>query len=188
MARTLSGLSWVEKFPTSTSTDDLTNPFKSNAKKFIAALKAAGATVSINATMRPKERAFLMHWSYRVARDGYNPEKVPTMTGVDIDWVHRDSNSKKNVAASKANAEAMVRGYDIAYAPVLVSRHTEGNAIDMEISWTSAELKIKDGAGKDVTIKTGTRDGSNPELHKVGKSYTVIKLSSDPPHWSSDGH
>lgn len=82
----------------------------------------------------------------------------------------------------------MVHAYDIAYRPVLESRHTEGKAIDMEISWTAAELKMKDGADKDVIIKTGPKDGSNAELHKVGKSFGVIKLVSDPPHWSSDGH
>jgi len=188
MAKTLSGLAWVSKFPTSSSTDDLVDPFRSNVKKFVAALQTAGATVSINATKRPKERAFLMHWCYRVAKEGYDPEKVPEMAGVDIDWVHRDDKGNKNVSVSKANAEQMVTGYDIAYRPVIDSRHTEGKAIDMDVSWITPELKIKDGAGKDVTIKTGMKDGSNTELHKVGKSYDVIKLASDPPHWSSDGH
>jgi hypothetical protein len=188
MAKTLSGLSWVSKFPTSTSTDDLVAPFKSNAKKFVAALEAAGATVSVNATLRPKERAFLMHWSFRVAKESYDPEKVPVMDGVDIDWVHRDAQGNKNLPVSKTNAEQMVDGYDIAYRPAIDSRHTEGKAIDMDISWITAELKIKNGADKDATIKTGNKDGSNTELHKVGKSYGVIKLVSDPPHWSSDGH
>jgi hypothetical protein len=188
MTKSLSGRSWVSKFPTSTSTDDLVEPFRSNAKKFIAALKAAGATVSISATNRPKERAFLMHWSFRIAKEGYDPEKVPEMAGVDIEWVHRDDNGSKNVPVSRTNAEQMVIGYDIAYRPALGSRHTEGKAIDMDISWITAELKIKDGAGKNVTIKSGVKDGSNTDLHKVGNSYGVIKLVSDPPHWSSDGH
>jgi plastocyanin len=188
MAKTLSGRSWVEKFPTSVSTDDLVEPFKSNVKKFLAALAAAGATVTIAATKRPKERAFLMHWSYRVARESYDPAKVPVMAGVDIDWVHRDDKGNKNGSVSKTNAEQMVIGYDIAYRPAVDSRHTEAKAIDMDITWITAELKIKDGAGKDVTIKTGLKNGSNTALHKVGKSYDVVKLVSDPPHWSSDGH
>jgi hypothetical protein len=79
MAKMLSGQLWVSKFPNSTSTDDLVDPFQSKAKKFIAALTAAGATVSVNATLRPKERAFLMHWSFRVAKENYDPEKVPEM-------------------------------------------------------------------------------------------------------------
>jgi hypothetical protein len=188
MAKTLSGASWVEKFPTSTSTADLTLTFRTKVEKFIAAMEAAGASVKVEATLRPKQRAYLMHWAFRVARQGYDANKVPAMKDVEIDWVHVDSNKKINVAASKANAEQMVQGYEIAYPPVLKSRHTEGNAIDMSISWTSAELKIRDGNGKDVTIKHGVKSGGNHELHKVGKSYHVFKLIGDPPHWSSDGH
>jgi hypothetical protein len=188
MAKTLSGQAWVSKFPNSTSTDDLADPFKSNAEKFIAALKDAGASVSINATKRPKERAFLMHWSFRIAKEGYDPEKVPEMPGVDIDWVHRDKKGDCDLSDSQTAAGRMVMAYEIAYRPVIDSRHTEGKAIDMDISWTAAELKIKDGGNKDVSIKTGAKDGGNTELHKVGKSYNVIKLVSDPPHWSTDGH
>jgi hypothetical protein len=187
MAKTLSSVAWVQKFPNSTSTDDLVDPFKSNAKKFIAALKNACANVDIQSTLRPKERAYLMHWSFKIS-SGFDPEKVPEMKGVDIEWVHRDSKGAKNLAASKTAAEQMVAGYDIAFEPALVSRHTEGNAIDMDIGWSAKDLTIKDGAGKDVTIKTTPKDGGNTDLHKVGKSYNVIKLVSDPPHWSSDGH
>lgn len=188
MPKTLSGLSWVSKFPTSTSVDDLSEPFRSKATKFIAALKAAGVNVTVNATKRPKERAFLMHWSFRIAREGYDPEKVPTMSGVDIDWVHRDDKGKKNLPVSRTNAEQMVDGYDIAYRPALASHHVAGKAIDMETTWSVPELKIKDGAGKEVVIKTNPKDGGNKDLHKVGASYGVMKLASDPPHWSIDGH
>lgn len=186
--KTLSGPLWVSKFPNSTSIDDLDDDFKAKVKKFTAALNAAGSAVTINATLRPEERAFLMHWSYKVAKENYDPEKVEEMAGVDIDWVHLDAKGNKSTDASKLGAKQMVDGYGIVYAPVHPSRHSEGKAIDMDISWTSVELKIKDATGKDVTIKTGDKDGSNPELHKVGKSYGVIKLLSDPPHWSTDGH
>ena len=188
MAKILSGAIWVSKFPTSTKTDDLIDPFRSNVKRFISALQVAGASVSIAATLRPKERAFLMHWCFGVANENVDPENVPEMTGVDIDWVHRDKDGKKNLDASKLAASQMVNGYGIAFRPALTSRHTEGKAIDMDITWTTAELKMKDGTGKDAVIKSGTKDNSNPELQKIGKSYGVIKLASDPPHWSSDGH
>jgi hypothetical protein len=188
MAKELSGVKWVSKFPTSASADDLTDPFKANVKKFLDALKTAGATVSISATKRPKERAYLMHWSWMIAKEGSDVEKVPAMAGVEIEWVHKDEKGTTNVAESKSAAEMMVSTYGIAYKPVLTSRHEEGNAIDMDVSWSGAELKIKDGEDKDVSIKTGAKDGSNSELQKVGKSYSVIKLVSDPPHWSSDGH
>lgn len=188
MAKTPSGFSWVDRFPTSTKTDDLVEPFRSKVRKFIAALEAAGVTVTINATLRPKERAFLMHWSFRVALENYDPEKVPKMAGVDIDWVHRDTSQKVNRPLSRSFAQQMVDGYEIAYRPALESRHSEGKAIDMDTIWTSNELRIQDGHGKVVTIKAGARSGGNHELHRVGSSYGVIKLVSDPPHWSSDGH
>src|SRR5579871_6583979 len=97
MAKILSGVLWVAKFPTSVSLDDLAEPFRSNAKKFIAALRAAGATVSIQATLRPPQRAYLMHWSFQIA-GGLDPEKAPVLAEVEIDWVHRDAAGNKNMA------------------------------------------------------------------------------------------
>lgn len=186
--KTLSGASWVAKFPTSTSTADLVDPFKSNVSSFIAALQKAGATVSIGATLRPKQRAYLMHWSFRIAKQGYDPTKVPGMTGVDIEWVHRTPAGHVDLKASRSAASEMVAGYGIVYRPALSSRHTEGKAIDMTVTWSAADLTIAPPKGTPVSIKSKPRDGGNPELHKVGKSFGVIKLVSDPPHWSSDGH
>ncbi|HTW57150.1 MAG TPA: hypothetical protein VMD99_03355 [Terriglobales bacterium] len=188
MAKIFSGPQWVGRFPNSNRIDDLVDPFRSNARKFVAALKTAGATVSINATLRPKERAYLMHWSFCIAREDCDPETVPAMPGVNIEWIHTDTSGNKQMDASKRAAEQMVEGYDIAFRPVLVSRHTQGLAIDMDISWTSAAITIKDAAGNNVAINAGAKDGSNPQLHDVGRTYGVIKLIADPPHWSSDGH
>ena len=187
MAKTLSGPLWVAQFPNSTSVDDLTEPFKSNVKKFLAALKAAGASVSISATKRLKERAYLMHWSFKIS-EGLDPDKVPVMAGVEIEWTHRDQKGNKDLAASKFAASEMVDKYDIAFEPALVSRHSEGKAIDMNVSWTSQELVIMDGSGKEITINGVPKSGMNSQLHKVGASYKVMKLVTDRPHWSSDGH
>jgi hypothetical protein len=187
MAKILSGAAWVAKFPNSARVDDLVEPFRSNARKFIAALKSAGATVAVASTRRPPERAYLMHWSFSISA-GLDPEQVPGMAGVEIEWVHRNLTGVKDLAASKAAASAMVAGYDIAFAPALTSRHIEGKAIDMDISWTTPALTITNGAGQAVTISSGAKNGGNPELHKVGASYSVVKLVTDPPHWSIDGH
>jgi hypothetical protein len=78
------------------------------------------------------------------------------------------------------------RGY---WAPALNSRHTDGKAVDMNISW-SETLKINDAEGKEAEIRTTPRTGMNAELHAVGKSYGVIKFhlrAADKPHWSEDG-
>jgi hypothetical protein len=81
----------------------------------------------------------------------------------------------------------MVRGYDIVFQPVLASRHTQGLAIDMDITWQGS-LTIADAQGGTTTISSLPRSGGNGALQAVGNSYGVKKLATDPPHWSSDGH
>jgi hypothetical protein len=56
----------------------------------------------------------------------------------------------------------------------------------MTISW-SRTLSIKKKDGTTVNIATQPRNGGNPQLVAVGAGYGVIKLVSDPPHWSDDG-
>lgn len=184
---TLSGKDWVDKFPESTSVDDLKETFRTSAKSFLAALQKAGATVDIASTYRPPERAYLMHYSYKIAKAGLDPSKVPAMDGVDIDWVYKDAKGKMDLAASRNAAQAMVSAYGIVFQPVLQSRHTEGKAIDMDISW-SGDLTIDQFGGKGTTITSAPRTGGNADLQSVGAGYGVHKLATDPPHWSSDGH
>lgn len=181
MANELSGAQWCARFPTSQSVDTLVDPFRGRAKKFLAALAAANASVVISATYRPRERAYLMHYAYLIANRQIAPAAVPPLPGVPIAWAH--PTGTKSVAA----AQAMVDAYDIAFPPVLSSRHTDGLAIDMSISWTG-DLAIKDANGRNLAIQTTPRTGLNKALWTIGASYGVIKLSSDPPHWSSDGH
>ena len=182
----LSGADWVNQFPTSRDPNDLVSPFRENCKLFIDAMLNAGVLLEINATFRPRERAYLMHYAYRIANDDLNPTQVPKFDGVDIQWVHRKPNGSVDRVASKEAAEAMVEAYGIAFRPALNSNHSLGLAIDMTISWTGT-LLIKDAAGDEVKISSEPKTGRNSALIKVGKSFDVIKLVSDPPHWSSDG-
>ena len=80
----------------------------------------------------------------------------------------------------------MVKAYDMSQIAALNSRHIEGLAIDMTISW-SGTLSIRQSNGAVVAIADGPRNGSNRGLIRVGAGYGVIKLPSDPPHWSQDG-
>jgi hypothetical protein len=182
----VSGSDWVKQFPTSTDVNDLISPFRENVQRFIQAMTDAGATTEISATYRPKERAYLMYYSFRIAREGLNPVDVPAMDGVDIDWVHRKGNGQIDLHASKDAAEDMVNAYGIVYRPALNSNHTARLAIDMTISWDGT-LAIENAQGTTVKITSGPRSGQNSKLVAVGKSYGVIKLVSDPPHWSSNG-
>lgn len=181
----LSGAQWVARFPGSTSTSDLTDTFGSAVDNFIAALRQAGATVIVSATLRPVERAYLMHWSWKIVQ-GTSPSSVPTRDGVNIEWVHATNN------ASTQAAQDMVNAYGIAnlgVAPSLNSRHTQGNAIDMSISWRG-NLSIVNANGATVAITSTPRTGMNSNLHAVGATYGVIKYQGsgiDRPHWSNDG-
>jgi hypothetical protein len=186
---TPSGAQWCAQFPGSKSLDDLAPPFGASVKAFIAALTDAGARVTVSATYRPPERAYLMHWCCRIAgyhdKTGFHidpPSAATPMAGVDIDWMHRG-----DTAAAKSAAAAMVKGYDIAFPAVLVSRHTEKRAIDMTITWTGT-LNAKDASGTVHAIPATATNAQNPGLIALGKSYKVIKLATDPPHWSDDGH
>ena len=194
----LSGGDWVRKFPTSKSIDDLSPGFRDKVQGFVDALKAAGATLSINATRRPRQRAYLMHFSWRIAKRQIDPSGATPFRpndgedGVDIQWVHKKPNGTPDLVASRAAAKAMVDGFAIgggSVAPALNSNHIRGTAIDMSVSWTGT-LSIKNKAGKTVDIKSSPRSSINPDLIAVAKTYGVIHFSPparDPPHWSLTG-
>ena len=184
----LSGPQWVARFPGSRNTADLLPAFQLAVNRSIAALRTAGANVIISATYRPPERAFLMHYSFRIAREGFDPNNVPQQAGIEICWIHRDNDGNPNLGDSVAAAEQMVQAYNIAHRPALASRHTQRRAIDMTITW-AGDLAITDGNGNLVNITSLPRNGANnADLHAVGGSYGVIKLVGDAPHWSDDGH
>jgi hypothetical protein len=190
--RELSGTGWVARFPTSADVDDLASPFRESTASFVAALRAAGANVTISATLRPPERAFLMHWSWKIVNGLADPQSIPVRDGIDIRWDHTDAEGNYDEQQSTSAARAMVNGYGIQnlrVAPSLTSRHIEGNAIDMSISWNDT-LTIADASGNAVEIGTTPRTGMNTELHTVGAGYGVTKFHGgdrDKPHWSSDG-
>jgi hypothetical protein len=182
-----SGAAWVTRFPGSRSTADLGVDFKPSVEAFLAALAAAGATVRIAATYRPPERAYLMHHAWNIAKLGMSPQSVPPMLGVNIQWAHKDASGRVDLAASRRGAREMVEKYGMAHRAALRSRHTERRAIDMGITWTGT-LNVKTANGQTVAVGTPRNGNDNRDLHAIGRSYGVIKLVTDPPHWSEDGH
>ena len=168
-------------------------PFRANLTAFIAALRAAGATVNVAATLRPPQRAHLMHWCWSIAKAKTDPRAVPALDGVAIAWAHDDDQGGFDAAASLAAAQAMVAAYgmqNLAVAPALSSKHIAGTAVDMAISWTDT-LTIANQDGTTMAITSLPRSGMNPDLKTVGKTYGVIKFvggAADIPHWSDDGH
>ena len=173
-----SGAHWHSRFKASTSLDDLSEPFKSNAKKFISALKAANISVRISTTYRPDARSYLMYYSTNIKRGKISPEKVPPWPGVNIDWTHGGNESKAIEAA-----RAMHASYGIGDNPVgkpSNSNHNVGLAVDMTITNYS---------GKTISLngKNHKLNGFN-DLVAAGKKVSVIWYgSNDKPHWSQTG-
>ena len=69
----VSGPQWCARFSTSTSLDDLLPDFADRVRAFLSRLHAAGAAVEVNATFRPPERAYLMHWCCMLGQGGQDP-------------------------------------------------------------------------------------------------------------------
>lgn len=194
----VSGKQWVKKFPTSRSIDDLSPGFRDKVNGFVDALKDAKATISINATRRPRQRAYMMHFSWRIVKQKLDPVSIKPFEPnddedpVDIQWLHEKPNGTSDLAASRAAAAEMVEGFEIgggSVPPSLNSNHIRGTAIDMSVSW-SGTLSIKTKSGKTVDIKSSPRSSVNPDLIAIGKTYGVIHFSppaKDPPHWSLTG-
>ena len=116
-----------------------------------------------------------MHYAWKIANGTIQPDRVPTMAGVNIEWDHGNKQSSVNAA------KAMKTGYGMKHIAALDTNHTSRTAIDMNVSGM---------IGKTILSKDGTKVKikAASDLYPVGASYGVHKLESDPPHWSADGH
>ena len=180
--RELSGTQWCSRYPTRTDIESLEQGFKANLISFLGALRSAGADVVITATLRPIERAYLMHYAWNISRKLIGADAVPAQPGVSINWVHDSSQGSIDAA------DAMVKEYAMVAEASLTSNHLTGRAVDMILSWTDT-LAIKDATGNLTAITSQPRDGTNPNLALIGANYKVFhELSFDPPHWSYNGH
>jgi hypothetical protein len=182
----LSGEKWAKKFPGSTDTRDLSGNFRLAVEEFILAMQEAGIKVKINATFRPSKRSYLMHYSYRIAKNGYDPRKVPSMQGVNINWDH--GTLEESVKAARDMTLAMDI-QTLQTKPALRSQHNSGLAIDMNLTWEKT-IEIKDASGNLVKITTLPRNGMNRQLAAVARTYGIKKYNGpgrDFPHWSNSG-
>ena len=181
----LSGAAWWHAhqadYPNSAKLADLASPFREKAIRFIDALKAGGAQVSVTSTLRNPIRAYLMHYSGTIANGTDAPSKVPPKAGCPIIWDHGD------LAKSRAAAKEMYQLFNIKFPASLTSLHIQGQAVDMTIGWTGT-LSIKDANGATHALGAPRSGETNTGLHAVGATYGVHKVLSDAPHWSSTGH
>jgi peptidoglycan hydrolase-like protein with peptidoglycan-binding domain len=178
-----SGPAWVKRFPSSDSVDDLSQPFKNGVIAFLNALRSANVVVTVTATLRPVQRAYLMHWAQQIALGNISAANVPRRPDVQIQWVHTTN------AGSVAAAHSMVDAYGIQGPVALDSRHIDGLAIDMFLSWSGTPT-VADAQGNRKTLK-GAAGAFNTDVVAVGKTYGVVRglnIPNDPEHWSIDGH
>jgi hypothetical protein len=133
-----------------------------------------------------------MHYAWRIAHGDIAPESVESRAGVDIAWTHRTPTGQIDRPASRAAAQALIgqSGFHMQHPAALHSRHELRLAIDMTVTWlepitvTNAD---PDAENRTVTLPPGD-SVTGTALHAIGASYGVIKLVSDPPHWSDNGH
>jgi hypothetical protein len=165
---------------------------------FATAMKHAGITVRTLSTLRPPERAYLMHYSWLVAKRKLSPLKVPGFAAskkhppVGICWVHATAHgtSKPQSMAAASKLAAAFHVASMGTTPTLTSLRTEGEAIVISTTWTSRRITIKNASGHSVVIRTGPRNGLNAKLIAVGVTYDVIhfrpagKSRND---WSANG-
>jgi hypothetical protein len=181
----LSGAAWWHanqmRYANSDKIADLTPDFATKVQKFVDAMRAGGAQVRLSSTRRNKVRAYLMHYSWDLARGDVAASAVPPEPGCTIVWDHGNEQKSRDAAREMRDL------FNIAYRPSLNSRHIEGKAIDMTISW-SGDLTMRDAQGNLIAVPPPRSGDINARLHQVGATYGVIKLVSDKPHWSTDGH
>jgi len=185
-SNSLTGREWAERFPTSKELSDLDSNFAARVRRYLEALRKAGAKVEILATKRPKERTYLMHWAWQIARGGYDPRKIPPMPRLNIEW-WRGESARSKIAAQEILDALGIEG--LREPPALISHHNEGKAIDLRISW-AGDLTIKDGRGVARVIASMPRDETNKDLIAVGMSYGVfhaVEVEKEKVHWSVDG-
>ncbi|MGV2292994.1 LysM peptidoglycan-binding domain-containing protein [Trinickia sp. YCB016] len=182
-----SGAAWCDRYPGSASLDSLNASFKAAASAFIGAMQDANITVKINAALRPVQRSYLMYHAFQIAKGKESPDKVPSYTGVNIDWVHRKADGSMDLDASVKAAKEMCAGYGInihsakqAVGRPGKSRHNSGAAVDLNITGYTGK-KMKDSSGHDVELK------SFEDLKKVGIDYGVIYFPKENMHWSDNG-
>ncbi|MBL1082403.1 hypothetical protein JK359_10475 [Streptomyces actinomycinicus] len=198
----LSGPAWAARFPTSTRFEDLKDGFREQVTSFVRAMRSGGITVVPRATLRPPQRAYMMHYAWLIAKKKTSADKVPPFkpaagqAPVDICWQHTKADGTFDSAASVAAAQRLVTAFGIdpnlRVAPSLTTLHTQGLAIDMTTTWSARSITVTDHGGHRVTISTTPHTGLNTKLISVGRSYGVIHYSSppedDPNHWSTNGH
>jgi hypothetical protein len=161
-----SGAHFETLFRSPKDTSQMSEPFKGNLERFIAALKAGGVQPSIGAAFRAQKRAYLMRFSdilgngteatqtkpaVPAGRLDLVPPYDPDLPGVaqncnggpgcvgplPISWLHLGPDGRPDRDATIAAALALFSQYHIkSRAAFPTDRHGTGRAIDMTIAFS----------------------------------------------------
>lgn len=164
----------------------------------LSQLREQGAEVSLDSTVRPRERGYLMWGAYWLA-SAKTPAQVNARAralermkrqwglAVPIRWKH-----PKGWRATTEAARRMAEAYNVVYATrrgAQRSNHYDGRAVDFSAVNLPRTLTLRapDGAVRtfDLSAADEPRDLSlTPELVRwVEEHFGLSKLEADYPHW-----
>ncbi len=176
--------------------------FAARIRSLVRQLRAQGAIVSINSSVRNRRRGYLMWACFELSR-AENEKQLKAIVkklerintehelNVPIKWQY-EGDWKKTAEAAREMAEV----YDVVYATekgALNSSHYGGDAVDFSATGLPRKLTLHapDGAVQTFNLENPSqaRDLSlSPELIGwVEAHFKMKKLLSDYPHWDNTG-
>jgi len=172
--------------------------FSARVGALIEQLRAQGAVVSVDSTVRSPARGYLMwgaSWLSRASNEAQVKARARTLARVDQAWglnvpIRWDAPGdwRETVSAAREMAEA----YDVVYATrsgAKSSNHYGGLAVDLSAVNLPRQLTLHapDGAQRtfDLSGPNESRDlGLSPTLIRwVDRHFGFSKLKTDYPHW-----
>jgi hypothetical protein len=173
--------------------------FASRIRGLIDQLRAQGAQVYLNSTVRSRERGYLM-WGAFVLSQAADEEDL--LAGIEvlerardewelavpIQWQHPGG-----WQATREAARAMAETYEVVYATEAGARasdHYTGRAVDLVVLALPRQLALLAPNGEigrfDLSPPKAARDLSlSPEVIEwLEENFDLTKLRSDYPHWS----
>ncbi len=173
--------------------------FASRIRGLIDQLRAQGAQVYLNSTVRSRERGYLM-WGAFVLSQAADEEDL--LAGIEvlerargewelavpIQWQHPGG-----WQATREAARAMAETYEVVYATEAGARasdHYTGRAVDLVVLALPRQLALLAPNGEigrfDLSPPRAARDLSlSPEVIEwLEENFDLTKLRSDYPHWS----